>query len=233
MARRQRNLVVQHLENLSRRALEDYQDLITDYVRRRPGIYAMYRGTRLYYVGLTRNLRARLRHHLRDRHAQSWDRFSIYLTREDEHLRELEALILRTVRPKGNKVKGKFAKSQDLRRQFRRDVAASLRIELDVLFGGGTPKVETARPERREGRTPVLAEYVSRRFSIRIRYKGVEYRATVRSDGTIWFKKKVYTSPSLAAAAVTGRPMNGWWWWKYERAPGDWVRLDELRDRRR
>lgn len=233
MARRQRHLVVQHLENLSRRALKDYQDLITDYVRRRPGIYAMYRGTRLYYVGLTRNLRARLRHHLRDRHAQSWDRFSVYLTREDEHLRELEALLLRIVRTRGNKVKGKFAKSQDLRRQFRRDVAASLKVELNELFGGARPKVVAARREPKEGRTPALAKYVSRRFSIRMRYKGEEYRATVRSDGTIRFKKKVYTSPSLAATAVTGRPMNGWWWWKYERAPGDWVRLRELRDRRR
>jgi len=29
--------------------------------------------------------------------------------------------------------------------------------------------------------------------------------------------------------AITGRAMNGWTCWTYERAPGDWVKLDELR----
>ena len=31
------------------------------------------------------------------------------------------------------------------------------------------------------------------------------------------------------AASITKYPVNGWWFWKYERAPGDWVRLLELR----
>ena len=72
-----RQLVCQHLENLSRVALEKYQDIIRDYVRHRHGIYALYRKDRLYYVGLAANLRSRLTAHLRDRHAGTWDRFSI------------------------------------------------------------------------------------------------------------------------------------------------------------
>jgi len=75
-------------------------------------VYALYKRSKLYYVGLAKDLKA----HLNDRHGQSWDRFSVYLTIGDEHLKELESLILRIVKPKGNKVKGKFAKSQDLRR---------------------------------------------------------------------------------------------------------------------
>lgn len=61
----------------------------------------------------------------------------------------------------------------------------------------------------------------------------------MRKDGTIVFasvsyrakelKGKVYTSPSLAAVAITGRHWNGWTAWKYERSPGEWVFLDELR----
>jgi hypothetical protein len=39
----------------------------------------------------------------------------------------------------------------------------------------------------------------------------------------------MYTSPSAAALAATEYPVDGWSFWKYERAPGDWVRLDELR----
>jgi type I restriction enzyme R subunit len=40
-----------------------------------------------------------------------------------------------------------------------------------------------------------------------------------------------FNSPSLAGRAAIGgkRAVNGWLFWSYERAPGDWVRLDELR----
>src|SRR4030043_614278 len=93
-------LVCQHLENISREALEKYQNIVQRYVRRRQGVYALYRRNKLYYVGLASNLRSRLSHHLRDRHGDSWDRFSVYLTIGDSHLQELEALILRIVQPK-------------------------------------------------------------------------------------------------------------------------------------
>jgi len=73
-------LISQHLENISREALEKYQDIIRQYVRRRQGVYALYRRNKLHYVGLASNLRSRLAHHLRDRHRDSWDRFSVYLS---------------------------------------------------------------------------------------------------------------------------------------------------------
>jgi len=99
---RQAQLVSQHLENISHEALSKYQDVIRSYVRGRQGIYALYRKNEIYYVGLASNLRSRLKHHLRDRHKKLWDRFSVYLTIGDSHLKELESLILRTVKPSGN-----------------------------------------------------------------------------------------------------------------------------------
>src|SRR5689334_18970035 len=93
--RKKQPLVTEHLENISRDALEAYQETLREHVRRRQGIYALYRRDRLYYVGLASNLRNRLKNHLRDRHAGGWDRFSLYLTRTGDYLRELEALALR------------------------------------------------------------------------------------------------------------------------------------------
>lgn len=110
------SFVCQYLENISRKALENYQDIIRQFVRDRHGIYALYRRTKLYYVGLASNLRSRLHHHLRDRHTQTWDRFSIYLTIADQHLKELETLVLRIADPKGNRQTGKFSKAEDLKR---------------------------------------------------------------------------------------------------------------------
>src|SRR4030043_2310873 len=127
-------LVCQHLENISREALEKYQDIVRRYVRRRQGVYALYRRNKIYYIGLASNLRSRLAHHLRDHHKESWDRFSVYLTIGDSHLKELESLILRVVKPPANKQKGKFISSEDIRRGFARDVRSHQRDELISLL---------------------------------------------------------------------------------------------------
>ncbi len=46
---KQKALVSQYLENISREALEKYQNIIRRYVRRRQGVYALYRRKKLYY----------------------------------------------------------------------------------------------------------------------------------------------------------------------------------------
>lgn len=236
-------LVCQYLENISRKALEKYQKIIKKYVKGRHGIYALYRKNKLYYVGLATNLRSRLGHHLRDRHAQAWDGFSVYLTIGNQHLHEIEALLLRIIDRKGNKQRGKFGNAEDLRRKVKRDLRMAQKAELAGIFGGN--KFEEKLTERkytlseRVGRKPLLAPYVTRRFHIRFEYKDKIYIAHVRRNGFITFAGnsaearrlhgKIYTSPSSAAQAITKRAMNGWVTWKYERAPGDWVFIDNLR----
>jgi hypothetical protein len=50
-------IVCQHLEYISREALERYQDIIRQYIRGRHGIYALYRKGKLQYVGLASKIR--------------------------------------------------------------------------------------------------------------------------------------------------------------------------------
>ena len=148
----------------------------------------------------------------------------------DTHLRELESLVLRIVKTKGNKQKGKFIKSEDLRPHFTRDAKRSWQLEMQEMLGlsaRSRPKVQPAIPD---GRAPVLAAYIDGPLKLRARSKGETLHATVARTGTIRFNSKVYTSPSLAgAAAVKRSTCNGWTFWRYERAPGDWVLLNELR----
>lgn len=234
MARRN-PLVTQHLEGLSRSILEDHQALIRDYVRRRQGVYALYRRGKLYYVGLASNLRLRLSHHLRDRHRDSWDKFSVYLTIGDSHLRELEALLIRIATPGGNKQKGKFAKSEDLRRRLARDYKRSFYDRMPELLGTSPRKKAPKRkrnpkPVGQKGRAVVLAGYLDKQTPLRATHKGKKLKAYVRKSGLIYFDKKHFNSPSKAAAhAVKRRTCNGWTFWNYQRSPGDWVTLDHLR----
>jgi len=90
MAKRSSQLVCQHLESISRNVLEEYQKVIRRFVRSRNGVYALYRRGKLHYVGLASSLLGRLRHHLRDHHAGTWDRFNVYLTIGPEVLKVYE-----------------------------------------------------------------------------------------------------------------------------------------------
>ena len=231
MAKRKRSaLVSQYLEGISRTALAESQPFFREQARRRNGVYALYQRKKLYYVGLARDLRGRLKTHLSDKHGESWDRFSMYLTVGDDHIKELESLVLRIVRPTGNRQGGKFAKAQNLRREFTRRVKQDAAVHLSDLLGVESrrqPVVVRSRPASKA----VLATYVSRPMRLRARYKGKVLKARVLSNGVISFAGKRFQSPSMAACAALPhrRAINGWHFWTYERAPGDWVRLRELR----
>jgi hypothetical protein len=143
----------------------------------------------------------------------------------------LESLSLRIVKPKGNEVKGKFRSSQDLRRKFAKDIRMLYRRELAMLLGRELLEEAVGEKLNHKGkrRGPVLAAYVSGPLKLRAMHRGKTLRAHVRRDGSVRFRGKVYRSPSAAGAAAVGGACNGWWFWKFERAPGDWIRLRELK----
>jgi predicted GIY-YIG superfamily endonuclease len=225
-------LVCQQLESVSSVVLEEYQDIIRHYIRGRNGVYALYKGEKLYYVGLATNLRGRLKQHLKDRHRGLWDRFSVYLTIGDHHIKEMESLLLRIVRPAGNKQIGKFVRCESLNKKLARDIKTIDREKIAAIFG--VKRRAIAGRDSADER-PVLAPYVHqiRRNRLRARYKGKLIRARVRQDGSITVRGatgRKFNSPSMAAIHVLHRSANGWDFWQYERSPGEWVHLTRLRD---
>lgn len=225
-------LVCQFLENIAADVLETHQAIIYRYIHGRHGVYALYKRGKLYYVGLASDLRRRLKRHLKDRHRGLWDRFSIYLTVGDSHLGELESLLLRIIRPAGNKQIGKFnRRCQNLRKQFARDYLNYHRDQLGEVLGDDDDEDESFLPAEVDGRQPALLPYVHEvGHKLRARFKGRLVRARIRRTGKIRFNGQTYNSPSLAAAAACQRrTCSGWSFWHYERAPGDWVPLRELR----
>jgi hypothetical protein len=166
---------------------------------------------------------------LRDRHGDSWDGFSVYLTIGDSHLKELESLLLRIVKPPANRVIGKFASSQDIRREFAKDIRLQQRNELISLLG---KVIQTEEEEILDlnRKLPVLAKYITAPIKLRAKFKGKIIKANARRDGFIRFGGRTFSFPSQAAAkACKRRTCNGWNFWNYERPSGDWVRLIELR----
>lgn len=214
--RRKLQLVTQYLENLSSDGLEEHADIVRKFVSQRIGIYALYRRGKLYYAGLASDLQWRLKNHLRDRHKDHWDTFSVYLTIGDKHLRELESLVLRIMQPPGNKQLGNFAKAEDLYGKFNKQIAEKHRVERARLFG-------------REANVSAKHDEPNRGVRVRARYKGKLIWANLRRDRRVRCNGKLYSSPSAAASAVRKHPTNGWNFWVYERSPGYWVSIDCLR----
>lgn len=230
MAKKSKSLVCEHLEKVSGQLLEDFTPLISGYVKGRKGVYALYSGDKLYYVGLASNMKNRLKAHLNDRHKGKWDKFSVYLARDDEHLRELEALVIRIAAPKGNTIKGKFANSTNIKPRLTEDIKEYYEQEMVSILGGKKKKKPaTTAPDSKEHKTQ-LGPYITKRFNIRADYKGYIYSAKVHKDGTIVYEGKKYNSPSLAGIAVNKKKtVNGWKFWKYRDDNGEWVYIDELR----
>lgn len=166
-------------------------------------------------------------------HGQSWDRFSVYLTVSDRNMRELESLILRIVKPVGNKRAGKFARSENLKTRFRHDVRSALRRREDELrsLGPRTGAGKTARGAKRpmSSRKPALAGVFPRAVPLWGEYKGTDHKARLRDDGLIRDRGKPYDSPSATATAACKRKRNGWSFWHFKNDRGDWVPLRALR----
>ena len=119
-----KKLVIGHLEKVSGDVFDHYPSVIRDLIKGKSGVYALYRNDSLYYVGLAKNLIGRLKAHTRDRHKRKWTRFSVYLTIHDDHIKELESLMLRVVSPRGNRQSGKFTASKSLRRDLNNAIKA-------------------------------------------------------------------------------------------------------------
>ena len=99
------------------------------------GIYVLYLGGEIYYVGLTKDLLGRLNAHLKDRHRRKWDHFAIFRIKRVGFLKDVETLLLRVVQPRGNKIMGHLGRGGDLTRILKKEFAAQKR-KMGVLEKG-------------------------------------------------------------------------------------------------
>lgn len=222
-----RSLVTERLERVSKDVFRKHFDLITSLIGSSHGVYALYDGPTLYYVGKSTDLKNRVRHHLKDRHYASWTHFSLYLVRNSEHIHEIESLLVRIANPEGNRVVPKGKSPGELLKRLKALVKKNQQDEFECMFGGRAAKNTARLPSQPTS----LQGLVSKRTQLYRAYKGKEYTAYLSPNGVITLNGVKYTSPSGAAHAVLDKPraVNGWTFWYIKDAHGDWVLLDEFR----
>lgn len=237
-------LVREYIEKMSGTLLEaQYRGQLADLIRGHAGIYALYRKDELYYVGLATDLMRRVRQHLVDHHQGEWDRFSVYLTSRDEHIKPLESLLLRVLQPVGNSQRGKLPDAVDRKRSLERmmrEQDAQKRSDLlhKHLPAPAKPRTTLARKQASKPRPASIAALVrradkglplERTISLQAHYKGDVFHAVMNRDGTVRHAGIRYPSLSAAGIAVTGRNCNGWHFWRACDASGEWVVMDTFR----
>lgn len=118
-------LVKGYLEKKDRKGFElllpRYKEVIGD----SSGIYALYKGKKLYYVGIAQNLLGRVDWHTRDKHKNRWDKVSFFVIDKHRYSKDIETVILRIAEPRGNGTRGQFArhyKLQDKLGKIRREI---------------------------------------------------------------------------------------------------------------
>jgi len=107
--------------NLPSEILTDqvFKKKLEELMRGYAGIYALYKGEKLYYVGLTGNLHGRIRWHLKDRHSGKWDQFKIFRIQKVRYLKDIETLIHHIAETRGNRAKGQVPRDADLTHALR------------------------------------------------------------------------------------------------------------------
>lgn len=233
---RRHGLVLGYLERISSAVFSDFPKQLTGLVGRQHGVYALYKGDKLYYVGLASNLRGRIKNHLRDRHQGKWDRFSLYLVHETDHVKELESLALRIAEPKGNRFGGRFVDAVNLGPQLRDGLDVEHNKRVSDIFGPTRRRqvLQTKHAHAGVGKrgSPPLAPHAHGGFPVMREYKGVVYKAQVLADGRVRYNGATYNAPSTAGCVVRGgKHTNGWRFWKFQNARGEWISLDVLRKR--
>lgn len=203
-------ILTKKLQNIGIIALEEYSFILTELIAEQPGIYALYKGDTVYYIGKAIDLKRRLKQHLKDRHHNKWDKFSLFVVSKEKHISDLESLLITIYDPKGNKSHPKN-KAVDLKKEFQARIDAYRKDQDTLLFGQGNKKRS------------------SKEIILQTTYKGKTYSAKLLSDNTVLFKNKTYSSPSSAGRAVTGKiSNNGLTFWKAKNKYGTLVNLKDI-----
>ena len=110
------------LEKIPSRYFEAVGKELRSILRKQPGIYALYKDDSIYYIGLASNLFARIKRHLKDRHTNKWNNFSLFIVKRVRMLKDFETSLIRIAKPKGNKRLGRIQKHGELKSILRKSI---------------------------------------------------------------------------------------------------------------
>lgn len=119
-------LIGNYIENIDKDLLKSHKKDFKQWFKNERGVYALYNGAYLYYVGMGQ-IPGRILQHLRDRHRGQWDKCSAYVVKREKYTRELETLLSRFAKPMGAEAVGKLPQACNIKYELKRLLRAKER----------------------------------------------------------------------------------------------------------
>ena len=107
---------------------EHFRKEMGEMLKRNSGVYALYKNSDLYYVGIAKDLFWRLHQHIRDKHKNKWNKFSVFIIGRGAYLKDIESMIHRISNTSANIAKGKFKEHYQYDHKIRQIVKEVSRI---------------------------------------------------------------------------------------------------------
>ena len=223
-----REIITEKLERISKKIFQKYERTISSYIKKRHGVYALYDDKELYYVGRASDLEMRVKNHCKSESSSLWTHFSIYFTKKESYVKDIELIVISIAQPIGNKQRPKLKQQTKLKRLLKESIKMEHELELEEIgFSRKTGKC----PKRKSKKIVIsLKGYFQKRKMLKKTYKGKIYKAYLFPSGKIKYNKKFFSSPSAVATKIRkGQSTNGWKFWFIKDNNGNWIQLRQLR----
>jgi excinuclease UvrABC nuclease subunit len=199
------NIIIYSLKNAHIDILLEYENILIDKVGDNGGIYILHNKNKIYYIGKGNNLIRRIKQHLRGKHADKWDSFSLYVVSNNKFLGELEHLLIRTVNPKGNNaLYQKEIKISEM--ELKKAIKEFNEEKIESYFPSQVSRRKTVRRKEK-------IDYYKQKdkgIDYNIKYKGIIYSVKCLGDKFFVYRNKKYRSLTAVAKLITGSPsING------------------------
>jgi hypothetical protein len=111
------------LNGINRKSFDILKKELKSVLKKRMGIYALYKGDKVVRVGLGTEIYYRVKGHSENKNLD-WDNASLFLIRKEYIglLRDLETAVVRIAKPKYNKQKGRIGDEHFLERILKKSV---------------------------------------------------------------------------------------------------------------
>ena len=106
-----------------------YNDLLKDglkeLLKKYSGLYALYKGDKVYYIGLAKDLHKRINDHRKDKHRGKWDKFRLIVIKKVKYIKDLEAVALSISKPPGNTNIPRVPSSYHIHKLIKEEIKAN------------------------------------------------------------------------------------------------------------
>ncbi len=101
------------------------KDRLKDLLKKYSGLYALYKGDKIYYIGLAIDLHKRINDHKKDKHKGKWDNFRLIVIKKVRYIKDLEAVALSIFKPPGNTNVPKVPDSYHIHNLIKEEIKAN------------------------------------------------------------------------------------------------------------